>query len=242
MLAIAIGIAMSVLDSAVANIALPVIAADFHADPAEAVWVVNAYQVAVVMALLPLASLGERIGYRSVYLAGLAVFTAGSVACALSMSLPMLIAARVVQGLGAAGVFAVNGALVRFTYPQDLLGRGIGLNAFVVSRLFGDRAVDRLGGAGGRAVAMAVLDQRADRAGQSRHRVRERCPTPTARVGRSIPSAQPSMRSPSACSSSASTRSPTAAGGRAQSGSPSSSWRPWRASRWCVARRARRRR
>ena len=45
----------------------------------------------------------------------------------------MLVAARVAQGFGAAGVFAVNGALVRFTYPQALLGRGIGLNAFVVS-------------------------------------------------------------------------------------------------------------
>ena len=70
------------------------------------------------MALLPLASLGERIGYRRVYLWGLAVFTLGSVACALSQNMPELIAARVGQGFGAAGVFAVNGALVRFTYPQ----------------------------------------------------------------------------------------------------------------------------
>jgi DHA2 family multidrug resistance protein-like MFS transporter len=133
MLAIGLGIAMSVLDAAVANIALPVIAADFHAAPAETVWVVNAYQLAVVVTLLPFASLGERIGYRRVYLAGLTVFTIGSLACALSVSLPMLIAARIAQGLGAGGVFAVNGALVRFTYPQAQLGRGIGLNAFVVS-------------------------------------------------------------------------------------------------------------
>jgi DHA2 family multidrug resistance protein-like MFS transporter len=133
MLAIAIGIAMSVLDGAVANIALPAIAAEFHASPAESIWVVNAYQLAVVMALLPLASLGERVGYRRVYLWGLAVFTLGSVACALSQNMPTLIAARVGQGVGAAGVFAVNGALVRFTYPGALLGRGVGLNAFVVS-------------------------------------------------------------------------------------------------------------
>lgn len=133
MLAIAIGIAMSVLDGAVANIALPAIAAEFHATPAESVWVVNAYQLAVVMALLPCASLGERIGYRRVYLWGLAIFTLGSVACALSQNMPTLIAARVGQGFGAAGVFAVNGALVRFTYPGRLLGRGVGLNAFVVS-------------------------------------------------------------------------------------------------------------
>jgi len=133
MLAIAIGIAMSVLDSAVANIALPAIAAEFHAAPAETIWVVNAYQLAVVMALLPCASLGERIGYRRVYFWGLAIFTLGSAACGLSQDMPMLIAARVVQGFGAAGLFAVNGALVRFTYPSALLGRGVGLNAFVVS-------------------------------------------------------------------------------------------------------------
>jgi DHA2 family multidrug resistance protein-like MFS transporter len=133
MLAIAIGIAMSVLDAAVANIALPAIAAEFHASPAESIWVVNAYQLAVVMGLLPLASLGERVGYRRVYLWGLAIFTLGSVACALSQNMPTLIVARVGQGLGAAGVFAVNGALVRFTYPGALLGRGVGLNAFVVS-------------------------------------------------------------------------------------------------------------
>jgi DHA2 family multidrug resistance protein-like MFS transporter len=133
MLAIALGIAMSVLDGAVANIALPAIAAQFHSSPAESIWVVNAYQLAVVMGLLPFASLGERIGYRRVYLWGLAVFTLGSVACALSQNMPELIAARVGQGVGAAGVFAVNGALVRFTYPQAKLGRGVGLNAFVVS-------------------------------------------------------------------------------------------------------------
>jgi DHA2 family multidrug resistance protein-like MFS transporter len=133
MLAIALGIGVSVLDGAVANIALPVISADFHAAPAESVWVVNAYQLAVVMALLPCASLGERVGYRRVYLIGLTIFTLGSTACALSASLPMLIAARVAQGFGASGMFAINGALVRFTYPQSQLGRGIGFNAFVVS-------------------------------------------------------------------------------------------------------------
>ncbi len=133
MLAIALGIAMSVLDSAVANIALPVIAHELRATPAESVWVVNAYQLAVVMALLPLAALGERVGYRRVYLAGLTVFTLSSLACALSTSMPALVASRVAQGFGAAGVFGVNGALVRFTYPQAQLGRGVGLNALVVS-------------------------------------------------------------------------------------------------------------
>ncbi len=133
MLAIGLGITMAVLDSVVANIALPTIARQLHTTPAEAVWVINAYQLALVVTLLPLASLGERVGYRRVYQAGLIVFTAGSLACALSHSLPLLVAARVAQGLGASGIMSVNGALVRFTYPQAALGRGVGLNALVVS-------------------------------------------------------------------------------------------------------------
>src|SRR5580704_5930523 len=123
MLAIAIGIGMSVLDASVANIALPTIARELNVTPAASVWVINAYQLAIVIALLPLAALGERIGYRRVYLAGLVIFTAGSLACALSGSLPALVASRVLQGLGATGIMSVNGALVRFTYPNALLGR-----------------------------------------------------------------------------------------------------------------------
>lgn len=133
MLAIAVGITMAVLDSSVANIALPAIARQLNATPAESVWVINAYQLAIVVLLLPLAALGERIGYRRVYIGGVAVFTVGSLACALSGSLQALVVARVVQGLGAAGIMGVNGALVRFTYPHASLGRGVGLNALVVS-------------------------------------------------------------------------------------------------------------
>ena len=133
MLAIAIGIAMSVIDSSVANIALPSISGALHTTPAAAVWVVNAYQLAIVTTLLPLASLGEQVGYRRVYQAGLLIFTAGSLACALSGTLTLLVISRAIQGLGAAGVMSVNGALVRFTYPRASLGRGIGINALTVS-------------------------------------------------------------------------------------------------------------
>jgi len=133
MLAIAVAVTMAVLDSAVANIALPAIARQLGVAPAASVWVVNAYQLAIVVLLLPLATLGERIGYRRVYIGGLVLFTLGSLACAMSGSLAALIAARVAQGLGAAGIMAVNGALVRFTYPQKSLGHGVGLNALVVS-------------------------------------------------------------------------------------------------------------
>ncbi len=130
---VALAILMTVLDSSIANVALPVIAHDFGAKPSEAIWIVNGYQVAIVAALLPLAALGEIIGFRRVYVAGLALFGVASVACALSRDLPMLTAARGLQGLGAAGVMSVNGGLIRFIWPSRLLGRGIGINALVIS-------------------------------------------------------------------------------------------------------------
>jgi DHA2 family multidrug resistance protein-like MFS transporter len=129
----ALAIGMTVLDSAIANVALPVIARDFGARPSEAIWIVNAYQLAIVISLLPLASLGEIIGFRRIYVAGLALFTLASLACALSPNLAVLTAARALQGFGAAGVMSVNGGLVRFIWPSRMLGRGIGLNALVVS-------------------------------------------------------------------------------------------------------------
>ena len=126
-------ISMTVLDGAIANVALPTIARDLSALPAESIWIVNAYQLAIVVSLLPLASLGEIIGYRRIYQGGLALFTLASLSCALSHSLVTLAAARVIQGFGAAGIMSVNGALVRYTYPQRMLGRGVGLNALVVA-------------------------------------------------------------------------------------------------------------
>ncbi len=124
---------MAVLDGAIANVALPTIAGDLGASPATSVWVVNAYQLTITILLLPLAALGDRIGYRRIYIPGLALFTLGSLGCALAHSLTGLIAARAFQGLGAACIMSMNAALVRATYPTKMLGRGIGYNALVLS-------------------------------------------------------------------------------------------------------------
>ena len=132
-LTIGLGIAMSVIDGAIANVALPTIAGDLDASPAFSIWIVNGYQLAITISLLPLASLGEIVGYRRVYLSGLLLFTLASLFCAFSHTLLLLTVARIVQGFGAAGIMSVNAALVRFTYPRALLGRGIGLNALVVA-------------------------------------------------------------------------------------------------------------
>ncbi len=130
---VCLALVITVLDSAIANVALPAIARDFGAAPADSIWIVNAYQLAIVTTLLPLAAISEKIGFRTVYLIGLGLFILASLACALSHNLALLTAARGLQGLGAAGVMSVNGGLVRFIWPTRLLGRGVGLNAMVVS-------------------------------------------------------------------------------------------------------------
>src|ERR1700733_13357433 len=132
-LTIVLGLILAVVDGAIANVALPTIATNLDASPAFSIWIVNGYQLAITIALLPLASLGEIIGYRRVYLAGLVLFTLASLFCALSHTLLLLTVARIVQGFGAAGIMSVNAALVRFTYPRAQLGRGIGINALVVA-------------------------------------------------------------------------------------------------------------
>ncbi|MGA7809196.1 MFS transporter [Bradyrhizobium sp.] len=134
--AIFTAIAMASLDTAIANIALPAISADLHVSPAEAVWVVNVYQIALVATLLPLGARGEIVGHERIYLGGLLLFTLASLGCALAWSLPSLLVARTLQGLGASGIMSVNTALIRFVYPSRLLGRGFGNNAFVVATAF----------------------------------------------------------------------------------------------------------
>jgi len=129
-------LAMSSLDTAIANVALPAIASDLHVSPAEVVWVVNIYQIAMVTTLLPLAALGDIVGLKRLYLAGLVLFTAGSLACAFAPSLPALLVARAAQGLGASSLMSINTALVRFIYPRRLLGQGFGWNALVVAISF----------------------------------------------------------------------------------------------------------
>src|SRR6202171_1291059 len=134
--AIFTALAMASLDTAIANIALPAIAADLHVSPAEVVWVVNVYQIALVATLLPLGALGEIVGHQRIYLGGLLLFTLASLGCALAWLLESLLVARTLQGLGASGLMSVNTALVRFVYPTRMLGRGFGHNALVVATAF----------------------------------------------------------------------------------------------------------
>lgn len=146
-LTIALGIMMAVLDGAIANVALPTIAHDLNASPAESIWVVNAYQIAIIVSLLSLSFLGDIFGYRRIYQCGLVLFCLTSLFCATSTSLPMLTFARVLQGFGGAALMSVNTALIRLIYPQRFLGRGMGVNSFIVA----------VSSAAGPTVAAAIL-------------------------------------------------------------------------------------
>lgn len=127
-----VGLSMSVLDGNIANTALPAIAKQLHASAADSIWVVNAFLLAVAICVVPLSSLVDIIGYKRVYQAGLAIFTVASAGCSLPHSLQTLVLARVVQGIGAACIWSVSAAVMRYTYPRALLGHGIGLGGIVV--------------------------------------------------------------------------------------------------------------
>ncbi len=126
-------IAICVLDTTMVSIALPSIALAFDETAASSIWIINSYQLAVLIGLMPLASLGERIGYRTVSQTGLVLFTIASLGCAFAENLIELTIARTIQGLGAAAIISVNAALVRFTYPAHTLGRATGMNAMVAA-------------------------------------------------------------------------------------------------------------
>ena len=131
--AISTGIGLSVIDGFIVNIALPTIAEDFAITASQSVLIVNAYQLTATMALLPLAALGDKIGYRRIYHTGFVLFILASLCCAAASNLISLTAARALQGLGAAGIMCVGTALIRSVYPASLLGRGLGINAVVVA-------------------------------------------------------------------------------------------------------------
>jgi DHA2 family multidrug resistance protein-like MFS transporter len=136
MTALMLATAMATLDAAIANIALPTIADDLRMSAGASVWIINAYQLAMAAALLPLAAYGDIVGHRCVYIAGLVLFIVASLACGAAWSLFSLIVARILQGIGAAGILGVTSALIRSIYPSQQLGRGMGIQALTVALFF----------------------------------------------------------------------------------------------------------
>ena len=147
MISIWCGIFLSVVDGNICNVALPVIAQELGVPSADSIWVINAFQLVVMMVLLPFSTLGELYSYKKVYLSGVAVFTAASALCTFSHSLLMLTVSRAVQGLGAAMIMSVNTSIAKLVFPRRHLGKGVGINATVVA----------LSAVSGPSIAAAVL-------------------------------------------------------------------------------------
>jgi MFS family permease len=121
-----IGSSMAFIDGTVANVALPSIQTDLGATLAEAQWVVQAYALLLATLILVGGSLGDRFGHRRVFVLGISIFTLGSVGCAVAASPGELIAARVVQALGAAGLIPGSLAVLGAAFEGERRGAAIG--------------------------------------------------------------------------------------------------------------------
>jgi predicted MFS family arabinose efflux permease len=115
------------LGTSIANIALPTLARSFATPFAQVQAVIVAYLAALTLGSLVAGRLGDRFGLRAVLLAGLWLFLSGSLFCAVAPGLPTLVAARAVQGAGAAGLITMSMAMIRQTAAPSALGRAMGL-------------------------------------------------------------------------------------------------------------------
>jgi MFS family permease len=123
------GAFMGQLDASIVALAYRHIGADFHAGLGAVQWISLSYLGVVATLLVPIGQLSDRIGRKRVYLWGFALFGAASLACALAPSLPVLVAVRAAQGLGAAMLQANSIALITAVAPRDRLRRALGLQA-----------------------------------------------------------------------------------------------------------------
>src|ERR687887_540812 len=123
----ALGLFMVALDTLVVTTALPVLRVDLGASLPDLEWTVNVYNLAFACLLLTGAALGDRFGRRRMFTVGLFVFTAASAVAALSPSVGALVAARTLQGAGAAVVFPLTLTLISEAFPAEKRGAAIGL-------------------------------------------------------------------------------------------------------------------
>jgi EmrB/QacA subfamily drug resistance transporter len=124
---LALGMLLSSLGTSIANVGLPTLVQAFHASFQDVQWVVLAYLLAITTLIVSVGRLGDLLGRRRLMLAGVLLFTVASVMCAGAATLGQLIAARAVQGLGAAVMMALTMAFVGETVPKDKAGSAMGL-------------------------------------------------------------------------------------------------------------------
>src|SRR5207247_2153967 len=128
------GFLLIVVDMTIVNVALPSIQRDLGFSQSGLAWVINAYLIAFGGLLLLAGRVGDLVGRKRVYLAGLALFTVASLLCGLSFAQPMLIAARFIQGIGGAVSSAVILAMIVTLFPEPLeRAKAFGIFSFVAS-------------------------------------------------------------------------------------------------------------
>jgi DHA2 family multidrug resistance protein-like MFS transporter len=133
MAAVLSAMALVVLDAGIVNVALPTIAGALGESPASSMLVVSAYQLALLIGLLPSAHIADRFGYRRLFVAGILLFSSSAVLCALAPTLPLLVAARALQGIGGAAIMSLGMALLRSALGHERLGIAIAWNALVIA-------------------------------------------------------------------------------------------------------------
>ncbi|HUA46219.1 MAG TPA: MFS transporter [Solirubrobacteraceae bacterium] len=124
---VCIGAFMGQLDASIVTLALPTMGRHLHASVGAVEWVALAYLLVLVATVATVGRIADAVGRKLLYVYGFGVFTAGSVLCGLAPTLPVLIAARVLQAVGAAMLQANSVALITEAMPRELLGRGIGV-------------------------------------------------------------------------------------------------------------------
>lgn len=137
LLAVMIGTFMTPLDGSIVNTILPSITAFFHTDISIAQWVPTAYLLTISCLILLYGRLGDMLGYKRIFLSGLAAFTVTSVMCALSQGIWMLIAFRALQGLAASMIMAVGIAIVTAAFPATERGKALGIYAIGIAVALG---------------------------------------------------------------------------------------------------------
>jgi EmrB/QacA subfamily drug resistance transporter len=133
MAAVAMSVFLATIDGSIVNVALPTLVRAFGTEFAVVQWVVLAYLLTVTTLMLSVGRLGDMVGKKPLYVAGLVIFTLGSVLCGLSPSVYWLVGFRVVQGIGAAMTMALGAAIVTESFPPSERGRALGIIGSMVS-------------------------------------------------------------------------------------------------------------
>lgn len=133
LISVAMGVFLATIDGSIVNVTLPTLVEELHTNFATIQWVVLAYLLTITTLLLSIGRLGDMIGKKPLYLAGLIIFTTGSALCGLAQNVYQLIGFRVLQAFGASMIMALGAAIITEVFPPEERGKALGINGTMVS-------------------------------------------------------------------------------------------------------------